>query len=252
LETIPVAVRDLAARAARSTPEPSRIDSTAARLRRIAMSLPLAAGERYRASMTYWTDALRTELYTADFAASIDSSATKRVLEEPWRTSTASSVLDRILDVDVQTYLPGDLLVKMDIATMAHSLEGRSPFLDHRLMEMAARLPPHVKVNGRTTKVGLKSAMTPLLPKEILHRRKAGFAVPLPEWLRGPLRPTVEEVLLDSRTLSRGQFRRPVVERLLREHVDGRADRSSELWLLLVLELWQRRFLDNERETTLL
>ena len=202
--------------------------------------------------MSYCSPAQRAELYEPEFAASLDGDVAEEFIGAAWRASGTESPVDRMLDVDVQTYLPGDLLVKMDIATMANSLEARSPFLDHVFMEMAARLPVSAKVNGLTTKVGLKRALRGTIPDDLLDRPKWGFSIPLPEWLRGRLRPVAEDVLLDPRTLTRGVTRRPVVERLLREHLERHADRSTQLWLLLVLELWHRRFLDRDTGTSLL
>ena len=111
-----------------------------------------------------------------------------------------------MLDIDVNTYLPGDLLVKMDIASMAHSLEVRSPFLDHRLMELAARLPSGAKARGTKTKIPLKNVLRSVVPDDIIDRPKWGFSIPLAEWMRGPLGIAVRDVLLDERTRARGMF----------------------------------------------
>ena len=113
-----------------------------------------------------------------------------------------------MLDVDVQTYLPDDLLVKMDIATMAHSLEVRSPLLDHVLMERVARLPDQLKLSGRTTKALLKEAMRPWLPDAVIDRPKMGFAVPIASWFRGSLARLPEEVLLDPARQTAASFAR--------------------------------------------
>ncbi len=252
LDVLPFASRRALATLARAMPDPKIMNSTPARLRRLLLSLSLPAPERYAMRMTYCSDALRRELYTPQFSALLDAAFVHETIGAPWRRSTATSTVDRMLDVDVQTYLPGDLLVKMDIATMANSLEARSPFLDHVLMEMAARLPVSAKVRGLTTKVGLKSAFHGRLPEDLLERPKSGFSIPLAEWLRGRLSATVRDVLLDRRTVGREVMRTSTVEKLLREHAEDRADRSSELWLLFVLELWQRRFIDGEPEAALL
>jgi asparagine synthase (glutamine-hydrolysing) len=149
-----------------------------------------------------------------------------------------------MLSVDTETYLPGDLLVKMDIATMAHSLEGRSPFLDHVFMSFAARLPVRDKVHRGQRKIALRRAFRGVLPDDVLDRPKQGFSVPLAAWLRGPLQPLAREVLLDPRVELRGQFRRTAIARLLDDHAAGRADHAPALWLMLVLELWQQTVLD--------
>jgi len=140
--------------------------------------------------------------------------------------------------VDIESYLPGDLLLKADIASMAVSLELRSPFLDHRVVELGLALPPRLARGKRA----LLRAFAPDLPPEILGRGKLGFGVPLDSWFRGELRALAHELLLGG--ADRGLFRRPELERLLREHESGHADHGHRLWCLCMLELWQRRFVD--------
>ena len=152
--------------------------------------------------------------------------------------------LDTSLAVDVETYLPHDLLVKMDITTMAVSLEARSPFLDHKVMEYCATLPSRYKLRGMRGKYLLKKVAAPLLPREILSRRKSGFVAPVGEWMRGELRPWLHEVLLSPTALKRGYFEPDAVRGLVQAHLEGREDLSFELWALLWLELWHREFLD--------
>jgi asparagine synthase (glutamine-hydrolysing) len=145
----------------------------------------------------------------------------------------------------VQTYLPGDLLAKVDITTMACSLEARSPFLDHHLMEWAAGLPAQLKVHWLTTKVLLKQAMLPWLPDDLVTRRKQGFGVPIASWLRTELRDMSWDVLTDSTARSRGLFRPEAVSGLLSEHEQG-IDHSRRIWALIQFELWHRNFIDNQ------
>jgi asparagine synthase (glutamine-hydrolysing) len=151
--------------------------------------------------------------------------------------------VDAAMAVDVQSYLPNDLLVKMDIATMANSLEARSPFLDHKVMEFSARLPVTYKVRGTTLKYLLKRAGRALLPPEILHRRKQGFGVPVGDWMRGAWRPLLEDVLLSPQSLKRGYFEPEALRQIAQAHLEGRRDWSFGLWALLCLELWHREFL---------
>lgn len=150
--------------------------------------------------------------------------------------------VDTMLAADVNSYLPFDLLVKMDIASMANSLEMRSPFLDRQVMEFAARLPSNYKMRGTQLKYLLKKAARPLLPPESVDRRKMGFGVPVGQWMRGDMRPLVQDTLLSTTSLSRPYFRPTVVEGLVREHLAGTANHSSQLWSLLCLELWHREF----------
>jgi asparagine synthase (glutamine-hydrolysing) len=144
---------------------------------------------------------------------------------------------------DILTYLPEDLLVKMDIATMANSLEGRSPFLDHKVMEMAARIPQGLKLKGITTKYILKKSFSGIVPKEILTRGKMGFGVPIGRWFKKDLTDFVSSVLLSEEFYRKGYFKKEFVARLLKEHVSGKANHTSKIWNLLNFELWHRMFI---------
>ena len=160
--------------------------------------------------------------------------------------SGTEDLLEQLLYVDINSYLPEDLLVKMDIATMANSLEARVPFLDHKFMELAAGIPSHLKIKGSMTKFILKKAFSDLLPEAILKRKKMGFGVPVSRWFKKELKEYVYEILMDSRTLNRGYFRREGIERLLDEHIASRYDHSAKIWALLILEIWFRVFMDKE------
>jgi len=142
------------------------------------------------------------------------------------------------------TYLPNDLLVKMDIASMTVSLEARSPFLDHHLMEFAASLPENLKLRRLTTKYLLKRVLRKLVPAENLNRSKMGFGVPIGHWFRGAMQPFLRETLLSEKALGRGLFQPEMVRRLINQHVEGSIDHSHRLWSLLMLELWFERFID--------
>jgi asparagine synthase (glutamine-hydrolysing) len=152
--------------------------------------------------------------------------------------------------LDVATYLPGDLLPKSDIASMAHSLELRSPLLDHRIVELGLSLPEPLKIRGRTTKVALRRAFADELPPPVAARGKAGFGVPLARWFRGELEPLARELLLDERARSRGWFHPEAVARLLEEHTSERADHGHRLWTLVMLELWQRTHVEADARVT--
>ena len=145
--------------------------------------------------------------------------------------------------LDIRTYLPEDLLVKVDRMTMAHGLEARSPLLDHELLELATALPAHLKVRDGTTKWVLRAAMADLLPAETFTRPKMGFSVPIGEWLRGPLREECESQLLDPSFSDRGWLKPHAVRALLIEHQAGRTDHGAALWVLLMLAQWARVFL---------
>jgi asparagine synthase (glutamine-hydrolysing) len=153
-------------------------------------------------------------------------------------------LLDRMLRADLLTYLPEDLLVKMDRATMANSLEARAPLLDHKLVEFAARLPVDRKIAGRTTKVLLRAIAKQLMPAELVDRPKMGFGVPIGQWFRGQLGDRFEELVLASDAASRDHLDPTAAAALLRDHRAGRADHDHRLWLLLMFELWGRRWLN--------
>ena len=167
------------------------------------------------------------------------------VAQEVWDSSDGQDELDRALQLGLRTYLADDLLVKMDIASMAHSLEARSPLLDHRVIEFMAAVPGGTKMRGLEPKHLLKSLASRFVPREVLYRPKQGFAIPVAEWLRGPLRPAAERVLTSPRLADRGILDPDRMRALLGEHAAGR-DRSEVLWTVLWLELWFRMFVDGD------
>jgi asparagine synthase (glutamine-hydrolysing) len=156
----------------------------------------------------------------------------------------ATRALDRMLDVDLRLWLPDDLLMKMDKMSMAASIEARVPLLDHPFVEWAARLPERFKVQGRDGKVLLKRLARKLLPREVVDRPKVGFTVPLSPWFRGPLRELLADTLLSPACLGRGYYDPAVLRGYVADHLDGRRDRSRELWTLLTLELWHQAYID--------
>ncbi|HEV7587784.1 MAG TPA: asparagine synthase (glutamine-hydrolyzing), partial [Longimicrobium sp.] len=154
--------------------------------------------------------------------------------------SDAQDPITRMLEVELLTYLPNDILQKVDMASGAHGLEVRVPFLDHRVVEAIAAMPIDAKLNRRESKVVLRRAMGPTLPPHTLTKRKQGFHFPVAEWLRGKGRPLVEDVLLAKRTKERGYFRGKVLDSMAAEHLSGRANHSTMLFSLLQLEIWHR------------
>jgi asparagine synthase (glutamine-hydrolysing) len=204
----------------------------------------MSASDRYAWRMSYIKPEERQLLYTDSFRREVHDATARAVIETPFTESDARDDLNRLMDVDVQTYLPNALLVKMDITSMAHSLEVRAPLLDHKLMEFAARLPGDWKVNGETTKKVFKDALRPWLPATILDRPKWGFGSPISHWFRGDLRELPREVLLDPRAINRGWFHENALRALIDDHVSGRSDNATRLWALLQLELWLRTFIE--------
>ena len=204
---------------------------------------------RYLAWVGCFRASERQGLYTPAFREQVNGAAPERWLSELYHSGEASSVVERLMAVDIGSYLPEDLLVKVDIASMAHGLEVRSPFLDHQLMEFAARLPLRDKVRGLTTKVLLRRAMAGVLPPAILTRPKIGFGIPLGRWLQRDLNPWLRELLLGPGTLRQGIFQAEVVEQLIEEHTSGARDHRFQLWALMMFELWQSAFLDASQPT---
>jgi len=186
----------------------------------------------------------KSRLYSPDFARALPSVDSRELRFDRYRESAADDFMDAVLYADVTGYLPDCRMVRADIAGMAHGLEARCPFVDHRLMEFAARIPIGLKLRGRQTKWILRRALRGLVPREILRRRKADFDLPLGTWLRGELKEIARELLLGERSRRRGYFRSEFVSHLLEEHLGGRADRHFEIWTLMVLELWHREFVD--------
>jgi asparagine synthase (glutamine-hydrolysing) len=211
-------------------------------------------------SSAYFGASLRRMLYTPEFLAELEHQPFLRMIADPYHASDADDPLGRILDVDTQTYLPDDILVKVDITSMAHALEVRSPLLDHVFMQTAAAIPSERKLAAhprdgvltaktRTSvqKRIFKESLREWLPNHILDRPKVGFSVPIREWLRAERRDLAREVLLDPRALDRGMFREQAVRSLIEDHVAGRADNAGRIWALLQLELWLRTYVDGRR-----
>lgn len=242
LDALPDAIPRLAARTIRLLPS-ARTEprSHAFRAARFLETAGLDSAERYGRLMEVFAAKLRRELYTADALAEIgDARSAGAILGAPARQGITGLQL-----LDARTYLPDDLLFKADIASMAHSLELRSPLLDHHVAELALGLPDALKQRGTTGKVALRRAFADVLPAEIATRAKRGFGVPVGRWFREELRSMAGDLLLDRRATDRGVFRRDGVERLLADHAAARADHGARLWSLVMLELWHREYVDD-------
>ena len=213
-----------------------------ARLSRHLTPMP-NLGVRYRGLMEYQPVDVREAVWTPEALAEARPSATDAAFQEIWDTRSPTSPLNRMRAMDMATYLPDDLLVKVDVASMAHSLEVRSPFLDQEVLALAARIPGNLLVKGRTTKWILRQLAYRLVPRELVDRPKTGFGIPQAAWLRGPLGEMSRDLLLDGTARQRGWFRPEVAERLLHEHESG-TNRDLCLWPMLMIELWARTWLD--------
>jgi asparagine synthase (glutamine-hydrolysing) len=203
--------------------------------------------DRYLESVSVFTRLNKASLYTEDFRRSLNGGAGRPA--EMFRAHAARSgsadPLDALLYLDSKTYLPGDILTKVDRMSMAASLEARVPLLDHKLIEFVTRIPSSLKLRGSETKYLLKRAVRDLVPPEILDRPKQGFGVPIEQWINQQLRDRVRGTLTERRSLERGFAEPRYVELLFAEHERGRRDHSTELWALFVLELWHRQFVDD-------
>lgn len=212
--------------------------------KRFLQAANLPRTERYFRWMSTFNRDAKRGLYTPEFEASVAGQNPSSVLDRWFKTANGTGTLDATLLTDQMTYLPNDLLVKVDIATMANSLEARSPFLDHNLIEFAATLPESLKMSGFETKSLLKKVAARLVPKDVIYRRKMGFGVPVGRWFRGEMKDFVRGVLLSETSLKRGIIRPEVIERYVNEHTSAERDHAFQIWTLLMLELWFQRFID--------
>ncbi len=188
----------------------------------------------------------REELYGPQLTGMLDGYHPDQVYRQMWDRAAARDSADRAMYGDLMTYLPDELLVKMDTMTMAHSLEARSPLLDTRLAEFSAKLPSQLKTKGFQTKYLLKKLAERYVPSEVLYRPKKGFNMPMSAWLRGELRGLVRETLLSEKAAARGYFKTETIRRWLEEHDSGKQDHGQKLWSLLILELWFLMFVDKQ------
>jgi asparagine synthase (glutamine-hydrolysing) len=201
----------------------------------------------YAYMLAQFRDHRKHELYNPEFASQL-STRSEHLVIDLFRESGTTDPIDSTLYVDANLYLPDDLLVKVDIASMAVALEARSPMVDHEFMEFVARLPSRFKMHTRSGKLIFKRALKSLLPAEILERSKKGFGVPLDHWFRKGLSAFMRETLLSKKSLERGYFNPNYLRLLVEEHSSGKRDWHHQLWTLLMLELWHQKFIDTRPE----
>jgi asparagine synthase (glutamine-hydrolysing) len=217
-------------------------------LKKYAPLMSMSLDEHYlsRTSSPYhYFNRIPPAIYSTELSERLDKCRSFDVTRNLLSGRSGYGPLEKMLYVDIKTYLPDDLLIKADRMTMANSIELRVPFLDHRVLEFAARLPRNQKVRGWGMKYLLKKALVKHVPREILDRRKVGFPNPNASWLRHELKDMVSDILLDSRSISRGYFRKEAVEALIESH--SRSERFGlEIFSLVVLELWHRTFVDSQ------
>jgi asparagine synthase (glutamine-hydrolysing) len=218
--------------------------------RKFAWNITLPSRDRYLDGISF-LPALHREktLFTREFVSSALSAADPlRQFQKYYDEAPASDQLSRLMYLDTKTYLPADILTKVDRMSMATSLEVRCPILDHEFAGWAAGLPLKYKFRDGTRKFMLKKLAERLgVPSQLLHRRKQGFSLPLVHWMRHELKDGLLNILLEPRTLQRGYFEPQAIRAVMEEHVTGRRDRAGVLWMLLVFELWHRNFLEARR-----
>ena len=197
---------------------------------------------RYLNAMTWMPESVRGALWTPSAYREIRCGAAEAGFARIWHDFDGMTAIDQMRAHDMAMYLPGDLLTKVDVASMACSLEVRSPFLDQEVLEFAAQIPSASLLRGRSTKWALRQLAYELVPQELIDRPKMGFGIPRADWLRGPLREPARDVLLGNQVKQRGWFDRRLLEKWLNEHDEG-LDRDVYVWPALMVELWASRWL---------
>lgn len=223
---------------------PGKFTAPLRNAKKFARSAAFDFEDRYLGYGTYFTDDGKQMLYADDLrdaTRGLDAYAAHRRYFARVRNAAP---LNRLLYVDMKTFLPCLNLMTTDKTSMAANLEVRVPFLNREMIELAARMPPKLKLKGLKRKYILKRALEGLLPRQVVWRKKAGFGAPIRSWLRGPLRPLVEDLLSEETVRKRGLFRPAEVKRIVNENLSGREDYNLQVFQLLNLELWQREFID--------
>ncbi|MBK8147754.1 MAG: asparagine synthase (glutamine-hydrolyzing) [Acidobacteria bacterium] len=240
LEKLPASVR-------RSLLRPlSEALPAGAKGRNFLYNTSLDAVDRYIDSVSHFGKLKKASLYSSSMRANLDGrdGGADAIFRDHASKPSSGDPTDRLLYLDGKTYLPSDILTKVDRMSMAASLEARAPLLDHELIELVQKIPAGLKLKGLETKYIFKKAMEGIVPDEILYREKQGFGVPINEWINAELKNRIREDLRARKTVERGYFEAKYIETLLDEHERGRRDHSHSLWILWMLELWHRRYVD--------
>jgi len=211
-------------------------------------NISLDAAGRYIDSISHFNGPRKRRLYSSEIKTKMNGSFERgeNLYRQIANNLETDDAVDKLLYLDSKTYLPADILTKVDRMSMAASLEARSPLLDHELIEFVSRIPSAMKMKGTVTKYILKKAIGSFVPPEILNRGKQGFGVPINEWINAQLKDRIRNDLTDQQTRDRGLFDTAYIQILLDEHTRGRRDHSHALWTLWMLELWHRRYIDGQ------
>ncbi len=210
--------------------------------RRFLEGMRLPAALQHVRWMIFLQQSEKEKLYTPDLLHSLKDQDPYDFILEKFSACSSSDPLDQQEYADIMTYLVDDILVKVDRMSMLVSLEARTPFLDYRLVEFCAALPPALRLAGKQSKYILKQAMRGILPEMILHRGKEGFSIPIKQWMKKELRPLMEEYLGERRLRSSGEFQPAYVQKLMHEHLAGRENHSHRLWALMMYQMWRERY----------
>jgi asparagine synthase (glutamine-hydrolysing) len=250
IDRLPMLRRLMAARLWQSIPTSGKQKSRLRQLKRFSEALAMSPARRYLDWISIFNEPRRAELYSDELVSQLPAADPFDFLQMAWQRAGRRDGMTIASLTDLATYLPCDLMTKVDIASMAHSLEARCPLLDYRVVELAASWPAAIKYRlGRGKRI-LQQAFGDLLPREVFMRAKMGFGVPLDAWLRAELKPLTDELLGPAAVSRRGWFRSDSVQRLIAEHHTGRSDHSARIWALIVLESWCRTWIDSHATTT--
>lgn len=213
------------------------------RIYRLTKTLSVDYRERYMGFTSYFTNEQKAEIYTPEFKEQVWQDNTYHLIADRFLESGSKDRTEQAVYADFVTYLPEALMTKVDIATMTVSLEGRSPFLDHELLELSANIPFRLKLKGvNNKKYILKKALEDILPRQVMYRPKMGFGVPIEHWFRGELKEYTKEKLLGGQLVQRGLFRESAILDILNMHTETGVNYSPHIWALLTLELWFEEF----------
>ncbi|NNE01421.1 MAG: asparagine synthase (glutamine-hydrolyzing) [Pirellulaceae bacterium] len=223
-------------------PDSNKRRSIIRRGKRFLEAIGQPAARRYLNWLQIFPESLRASLYTDDFVGQLPGDDPFEFLNSVWSRSEGRDIVTRASTSDILSYLPCDLCTKVDIASMAHSLEVRQPLLDYRVVEFAASLPVHLKFRGRRGKLLLQDTFGNLIPRSIFTRKKMGFGIPIGAWFRNELKPMVHDTLLGDDARISPYFRQDAIAQLVRSHEENEQNHGYRLWNLLFLEKWLRRW----------
>ncbi|QDT33814.1 asparagine synthase (glutamine-hydrolyzing) [Thalassoglobus polymorphus] len=227
-------------------PSSTKQKSFGRRLKRFVGALGQSPERRYLRWIGIFDQDSRNSLYTPEFRKSLKGFDSAEFILKAYEECPSRDFITRTTCADVVSYLTCDIMTKVDVASMCYSLEARSPFLDHHVVELAAQMPIELKYKNGLGKQILIETFSDLIPKSIQKRSKMGFGVPIDHWFRNELKPLVEETLLSERCYDRGYFNPEALQLMVEEHMQGRWDHSYRMWNLICLEQWHRTFIDGE------